>query len=166
MQLYKIAGNFNHLQELDTSHDNPVEATEAIANALEGIELEFHDKAKNIIALIKNMKAKSHALKEEAESMIKRKKVIDNKISHIFNYLLTNMQDMDLKKVEMGVHIATIRLGRELAIVDNIDDLPDKLIRINTAIVADKIAIMSAYKAGEPITGAHIERAKDTLNIK
>jgi hypothetical protein len=139
---------------------------QAIADTLEGIKLEFYDKAENIVALIKNMRSTSNALKVEAESLTKRKKFLDNKISGVSNYLLDNMQKMQIKKIERGPHLATLRKGREIVIVDNVDDLPDKFIAINSKIVADKVAIMDAHKADQEITGAHIERALDTLNVK
>jgi len=158
-QLYKIANEFQYVEDLN-------EMSKALINTLEGIKLEFYDKAENIIALIKNMKSTSNALKIESESLIKRKKTIDNKIFGISNYLLINMQKIGIKKLERGPHLATLRLGKEIVIIDNVDDLSDKLITIKPEILANKIAILSAYKAGNLIKGAHIERAQTTLNIK
>jgi hypothetical protein len=158
--LYHISEAMNDVKNLE---DMP---EDAIQDTLEGIEMEFYDKAENIMALIKNMKATSDALKNEADSLTTRKKALDNKIKKLTEYLLVNMQKTEIKKVERGPHIASITNGRNIVIIDNVDNLDDKHVRVKSEILPDKKAIMESYKAGEKIEGAHIEQSQMSLTIK
>ena len=123
--LYKIADDFKRVEELD---DMP----EAIANTLEGIQLEFYDKAENIMALIKNMKWTSTALKGECESLITRKKANDNKILRLSTYLLTNLHKLGIKRVKRGRRISNTRPGSRVVSAEESQNVAEKLIVIKT----------------------------------
>lgn len=159
-ELYKISDAFNDVRDLEGMD------ADTIADTLEGIELEFYDKAENIIGLIKNMKATSEALKSEADSLTKRENALNNKIKRLSDYLLQNMQKTDIKKVERGPHIASTRAGRNIVIIDSVDSLADSHVQVKSEVVPDKTAIMASYKAGDKIEGAHIEQSQMTLTIK
>ena len=77
MKLYEYAAEFAELFDaLDDMDGEDME--QAWFDTLESIEAEFDDKAENVIAYIKELKAQAAALKEQEEAFKARRKSKEN----------------------------------------------------------------------------------------
>jgi hypothetical protein len=76
------------------------------------------------------------------------------------------MEAADIQKVSCPLFTITLAKGRDVAIIDDEEKLPDDLMRVKTSLEPDKVAILEALKNGKEVPGAHIEKSKSSIRIK
>lgn len=86
---------------------------EAWFDTLDGIESEFEQKAENIGAYIKQLKAEQEALAAEKKKLEARLNVKKNEADRLCMYLLEQMKKINLKKIDMPKAKITASDGRE-----------------------------------------------------
>lgn len=158
-KLYEIANEYAELSNSDMD-------AEIIADTLEGIQGEFEDKAKNILAIIKNEQALELALKTEAKSLTERAKSSSNRIEKLKAYLASSIETMKLESITAGVHKLSTRKGVVSVQIDDLEKLPTDYVDFQTVIKADKNLIKEKLKLGEKIEGACLVTGKSSLIIK
>ncbi len=107
-RLFEISDVFAQIfDEFDEIIDDAVEngseraeVEKAWFEALNSIETEFEIKAENIAQFIKELKAKSDALKSEENKLKARRTVYENKAECLKRYLKENMEKINRKKIE------------------------------------------------------------------
>jgi len=162
--LYELVGKRlalqNKLEELNFD-----EVT--IADTLEGESTEIQRKIEDYAFVIRNMEALPDAIKEEEKRLADRRKAIEERVDHIKNWLLVNMQQAGINKIESPVFTVALQNNPASVIIDDetlIDDgfkrLPEPL-----PLVVDKKLIKAAIDAGLEVQGAHLE-VKQRLVIK
>jgi len=162
--LYDLVGERlalqNKLEELDFD-----EVT--IADTLEGESTAIQAKIEDYAFVIRNMEALPDAIKAEEKRLADRRKAIEKRVEHIKNWLLVNMQQAGISKIESPVFTVALQNNPASVIIDDeslIDDgfkrLPEPL-----PLVVDKNLIKAAIDAGQVVEGAHIE-VKQRLVIK
>ncbi len=82
-------------------------------DTLDGIESEFEQKAENIGAYIKQLKAEQDALAAEKKKLEARLAVKKNEADRLCAYLLEQMRKINLKKVDMPKAKITANDGKE-----------------------------------------------------
>ena len=130
-KLYEIANEYAELSNSDMD-------AEMIADTLEGIQGEFEDKAKNILAIIKNEQALELALETEAKSLTERAKSSSNRVEKLKSYLASCLETMELKSITAGVHKLSTRKGVVSVQIDDLEKLPTNYVDFQTVIKADK----------------------------
>ena len=138
MKLYELSNNFTELfnQFEDISNytfdkdpdgnyidddgnivSDPAAAVEDMLTAwfdtLSGIEGEFEQKAENIGAYIKQLKAEADALSAEKKRLEARIKTKNNEVDRMKSYLLQQMQAINLKKIDMPMAKISYSDGRD-----------------------------------------------------
>jgi len=83
MQLYLINHNIENLFNSDSIDENE----------LANLQLERKEKIQNIALLYKNLSAFAVALSDEIKSLSDRKKIVQNKIVFLKNYLCNNLYE-------------------------------------------------------------------------
>ena len=113
MKLYEIT-------ELFMRFANMVEAGEieedAIADTLESIEGELEEKADNIACLIKSWQAEAEAIKAEEKALAERRKVKENQINNLKNYISNTMLTLGKTKIETSRNLISFRKSTALYI--------------------------------------------------
>ena len=89
------------------------ELQEAWFDTLDGIEQEFEDKAENVAAYIKSLKAEADDLKEEEAALNRRRKVKENQIDRLKDYLLHSMMTINRTKIDTPKAKLSIRNNAE-----------------------------------------------------
>lgn len=158
--LREITGRYLEVSEMANDPDIP---SEAIRDTLEGIDGEFNDKAINVVHVIQNMGSDVAAIDDEIKRLQDRKKVIKNGEDSLRDYLRFNMESTGISKIECPLFAITLAKGRDVAIVDDENQLAPEYVVTTTR--PDKAAILRALKDG-PVDGAHIEKSKPSLRIK
>jgi len=161
-QLYKLSDEMLKVKDL---LDEGVPA-EAIADTLEGIELEFNDKAEKMLALVNNLSSDVSQIDAEIDRLQENKRMITNKQNQLKEYLRSNMELSGIDKIECPLFKITLRKASQIVVVDDVDDLDDEFVKVETKVTADKNAIKAAIKDGREVIGAHIEDGKRGLMIK
>lgn len=138
---------------------------EWVQDTIEALDLEFNDKAENIIKYAKNLKSESEALKEEAKRLNERSKSALKTRERILNYLMFEMNKLDKKRITCGIHKASIRKGSQVVDIKDLSILDDDYIDVKTEIVADKRKILADLKEGKEIKGAELITKQSTINV-
>jgi len=161
--LYKLTDQMQELSNVLADCEN---MEQAITDTMEGLELEFNQKAENILFLTRNLDSGITALDDEIKRLQGRKKTITNKQDSLKEYLRSNMDKLDINKIECDLFTITLKKAPQIAIIDAIEMLPDAFKKTVTTVSADKNMIKSKLKEGEKVLGAHLEDGKRALIIK
>lgn len=153
MKLYELTTNYVSLMEMAEEMD----AT-TLQDTLESIEEEIHDKAENIAKLIKNINADVDALKSEEKRLADRRKSLENKVTHLKEYLQNQLEVAGLDKVKRPT--LTVSIQNNPPSVKVIDEklLSDYMIPVEPKL--DKKAILTALKEGMEVSGAELVQGR------
>ena len=146
------------------------ELQEAWFDTLDGIEQEFEDKAENVAAYIKSLKAEADDLKEEEAALNRRRKVKENQIDRLKDYLLHSMMTINRTKIDTPKAKLSIRNNAESVQFDD----EEQFIRLCLARGQDdylrykdpelnKIAVKKALQSGMEIDGARLIRTQSLI---
>ena len=161
-KLYELTGQLKELENMEGDEDFAI----AIRDTMEAIEGEFNDKALAVSRVALNFDSDIEALDVEIKRLQDRKKTIKNRHDQLIEYLRYNMEAAEIQKVSCPLFTITLAKGRDVAIIDDEDKLPDDLMRVKTSVEPDKVAILEALKNGKEVPGAHIEKSKSSIRIK
>jgi predicted nuclease with TOPRIM domain len=129
-----------------------------LQDTLESIEEEIHDKAENIAKLVKNINADVDALKSEEKRLADRRKSLENKVTHLKDYLQNQLEVAGLDKVKRPT--LTVSIQNNPPSVKVIDEklLSDYMIPVEPKL--DKKAILTALKEGMEVSGAELVQGR------
>lgn len=157
MKLYEISENYRNIADLLTSPElaeNP-----DVIGALEAIEDEFNNKAVNTVKAIKMVESDIDTIDGEIKRLQAMKKVRQNALDDVKDYLKLNMAKSGIFKIESPLfkisyaerQNAAVELNEELFLANNLnEDL------VSVKITPSKTAIKKALEAGEQIIGARL----------
>lgn len=157
MKLYQVAENYSNLLELLSNPelaDNP----DVIA-ALEAVEDEFNNKAVNTVKAIKIVEGDIETIDSEIKRLQAMKKVRQNALDDVKNYLKRNMSATGIFKIESPLFKISyterantvVEIDEQLFLANNLNE---DLVTIK--ITPSKTAIKKALEAGEQIIGARL----------
>lgn len=170
--LYEMTDDFKKLSQLmdylDETEDGGGDESMmlAIQDTLEGMQLQFNEKAVAIVKFAQTLEGDTTAIDAEIKRLQQRKKMIENRRVHLREYLRNNMEAADIKKVECPLFTITLAKGRDQVQISNEEALPDEYVRVKTEIKPDKVAIGKALKAGESVPGAELVKGASSLRVK
>ena len=163
-RLYEISEKYTELSALADSDDENMK--EAVATTLECIEGDFNDKAQALVTVVHNMDSDVEAIDAEIKRLQARKTAIKNRQDSMRDYLRENMERTGIKKISCPLFTINCVAGREIAAINNEEEIPDEYMVVKTEIRPDKAAIAKALKDGVEIPGASLDRAKSSIRIK
>jgi len=157
--LYQLTSEFKELANLDLD-------PQMVADTLEGLQLEFNEKASNIVAVGECLNGDVAAIDSAIKRLQERKEQFVKRQNQLKQYLLENMISAEINKIEHPLFTIALRKGIEVVKVDDVDSLPDDFVTVKTTILANKAAIKKAIQGGVKVPGAKLERNPKTLTIK
>ena len=156
--LYEIGKEFNQLQSMDF---DPV----LMSDTLEAMEIGLKEKTSNIAHLISEWSDKSSNISEQIKRLQEMKKVQDNKVKHLKEYLSHNMELMEIDKIECEFFTVTLKkAGQDIVVIDDAELIPEEYKVVKYAPI--KAKIKQDIDDGLEVPGAHTEKAKRGLVIK
>lgn len=162
--LYQLSTEYQQAQTklLESDFD---EVT--IKDTLEGLAGDLEVKAVNVAMFIRNVEVTADAIKQAETEMSNRRKALEKKVDALKQYLKENMQACGISKIESPYFALTIKKNPPAVIIDNAGLIPSELYVYPEAPAPypDKKAIAEALKAGNEVSGAHLEQA-ERLEIK
>ena len=154
LRLYEIADNYlaalNDLAELKELPQ------EAIADTLEGLQGEFEDKALNVARYIRNLEAEASAIEDAKKRMETRAKAASRQAVRLKAYLKAELERTGLK-IKAPDLALRIQNNPPSVVVDDQAQVPEQFKATETTTKLLKGEIGKALKAGQAVTGAHLE---------
>lgn len=151
MKLYEINKELENCFILEEGAVVNKETGEILDSSyLDSLLLEREEKIDGIACFIKNLKAEEEAIANEIKILQQRKKVKENKIESLKNYL-GNV--LDGEKYESARARISYRSASSVLIEDEVI-IPAKYITYEPKV--DKIGISAALKLGDTIPGAKL----------
>jgi chaperonin cofactor prefoldin len=155
--LYELSDAITALSEM--------EEDQAVIDTLEGLEMEFNDKAQNIVLYERDINGKIEAIDSELKRLQTRNRTLKNRIDSMKEYLRDNMERTGISKIECPLFTISCVKGRDKAEVLDETLLPDDCVRVKTSIEADKTEILKKLQAGEDVPGAELAKTKSSIRI-
>lgn len=152
MKLYELAQNYNNLYDLIEDESIPIEAVE---EGLAGIEDSIEEKVENIAGLVKEFDGKVNVFKEEEKRLNTRRKVYENRVKSLKDYLLNQLDFMERTKIEGNLF--TVRKQKSPAGIQVDENLLSEDYLVPQPPKADKKLIKDELKAGNEVKGASYE---------
>lgn len=149
MKLYQLTDNYLRVQELLEENK-----TEAVEDTLDALADGFHDKAENIVKIIKSLAADAEMAGKEAKRLLKRKQALENNVQKLKTYLQTEMERMEIRKINSTLF--TIQIQKNPASVEIVDEALLKPFFLLQEPKIDKKRIAEILKSGEEVKGARL----------
>ncbi len=149
MKLYQLTDNYLRVQELLEENK-----TEAVEDTLDALTDGFHDKAENIVKIIKSLAADAEMAGKEAKRLLKRKQALENNVQKLKTYLQTEMERMEIRKINSTLF--TIQIQKNPASVEIVDEALLKPFFLLQEPKIDKKRIAEILKSGEEVKGARL----------
>ena len=162
MKLYDITKNMQAIEQMMADGVDPSELKDALGD----IEEAFQAKGEHILYLMQNMASDVEALKTEEARLAKRRKVTENQMSGIKEYLIQNMMESGISKLDNGVIKASIIKPRPMLLISDDDRIPTFYKKVTVSSAIDKKLLLADLKGGEAIGGCEIGFSKTGLSIK
>lgn len=155
--LYQLTTDFSNLMECDD------DISSALADIVAG---EIEHKAENVCKFLRVVETTAEQFKEEEKRISAARKALENKAERVKEYIKESMLNADIEKLSAGTFKLSVSLSPGSVAIDDIASIPARFLTvIPEQYQPDKAAIKAAIKAGEEVTGAHIE-AGYTLRIR
>ena len=158
--LYDISERYNNLRDLLENDEIP---PALIEEALAEVEGEFNDKASNIVKLIRSLEVEANAIKEEANKLSTKERIIRSKSKYLKAYLESHMKATGLKKCKADIFTLAIQKNPPSLDIYDFDKLPEeyKLVKVE----ADNSRVKDALKNGVEVPGAILQQS-ESLRIR
>ena len=173
VHLYEITEEARELQRMI---EDGTFSDEEVADQMQAIALEFDDKAKAVAMMWKNLEAPEKALGEEIKKLQAKQKAVKNRREWLKDYLRENMAALDKTVIDCTVFKIRRKGASDIVVVDDVAQLPDEYVTVETVTKPDKGNLLAAAKeirdrreAGEmveDIPGCHLEKGQEPLEIK
>ena len=160
MKLYELTQNYLNLLDL---LENPEVPAEVVQVALEEVEGNFEDKAENIIKLIKSVEGDIKAYKEEELRLSTRRKILENKVTNLKEYLESSLKAIGKKEIKGKLFTLRIQKNAPSVVIDDLNTIPKEYLTVIEKI--DKTKLKEDLKNGLEIPGARLE-ASESLRIR
>lgn len=165
MKLYEISERYQNLARLLENEENMTEEAEGLmVKALDEVEDEFADKARNIARFIQNLKAEEEAVVAEIDRLEKKKMAVRNKRKRLKGYVEQEMLLSGIDKITDPVLPLALRKAPPSVEVKPEAVIPEKYL-IQQDPKVDKRGLLEALKAGEEIAGVRLVDDKKYLKI-
>lgn len=161
MKLYQMTGAYLALQKLADDPDLP---EQALTDTLEALEGDIQVKAENLLQVVRGMETDVDAVDAEIKRLQEIKKVRQNRIDSLRDYLKFNMQQAGIRSIKCPLFSITLAAGRDVVVVEDDTKLPQAYQRVTVA--PDKPKILAALKAGQDVPGAVLGKSQESLRIK
>ena len=163
-KLYEISEQYKELEVM--LYDGEVDE-QIIWDTLEGIDMEFEEKADNYAKLIKGLIADAEFIKKEEERLYCRRKAIENRVAGLKSRLEETMRFIGKTKFKTELFSFNIQKNggkQPLVITDNLADIPMKFL-VQQDPVPKKEAIRE-YLADHVVDWAELQPHGESLRIR
>ncbi len=157
LKLYDLTADYlRALDELAEIEDLP---PEAIADTLAGLAGAWEDKALNVARYVRSLEAEAAAIEETKKRMDSRAKALGSTATHLKCYLKAEMERTGLKPKAADLALR-LQANPPSVVVEDETQIPALYKHTETVTTILKAEISKALKAGEAVSGAHLEQSR------
>ena len=156
--LYELTSDLAQLKEIDEMDDAKL--------IIEIIETELRQKGTGLIKLNRIIDANVNQCSYEIKELTDKRRVWEKRKKKIREYILSCMENADIKKIETAIGNMTVRKGVSTLKIEDEDKLPDKYLEVIHTYKVDKNLLKKDIKDGLVVEGAYMTEPKNTLMIK
>jgi seryl-tRNA synthetase len=154
MKLYQISNELLRLAEVD-------DETIDVEAELSALQMQFADKAQNIVGLIRNLEAERGAVSDEANRLQNKAKALETRVEQIKAYLQSEMLRTGQDSIKAGIFKIRLQNSPQSLIIRNMDAIPNEWKQIITETKIDKAGILRHLReTGELIGGVDITQGR------
>lgn len=160
MTLYEIDRQIKEIiDNLYDAMDENGEVGEVDFSILEQLKEERQTKLENITLYIKNLEAEADAIKNEIDTLAKRKKRLETRANGLRGLLIKSISENGDKEFSTARCFARIS---ERDVTDILDEniIPKEYMREKIKYEPDKTAIKNAINSGKEVAGARVIKNK------
>jgi len=95
-----------------------------------------------------------------------RRKVIENRVNGLKDYLKNHMAACKISKINCPEFAVTLINPRKIVVIDDVDAIPFTFVKVEQVVSIVKKKIKEALDDGKPVKGAHLEYGDYGLKIK
>lgn len=158
--LYELTSAYRQLEQLT---DGDI-SEEDFFKAVDLIDGEMKEKAKNIGMFIENLETTAKAIKEAEQRMAARRETLQRRIASIKGYVLQNMQAAEITKIECDYFVLARQKNPPKCVIDDESKIPLQYMRQPEPVIPppapDKKALLEDMKAGAIFDGCHLEQGE------
>lgn len=167
--LYEINWDIDKLLATDFSADEELVDTSTgeifnLKEKLDELEIDLNTKLENVGCYIKNLDSDIEALKNEEKTLAERRRVKENKLERLKQYLSDNLQVAGMQKFESPRCVLSFRKSEQVVISEGAE-IPEEFIIRKVTEQPDKKLLKDAIKQGFEFDGISIVENKN-LQIK
>lgn len=138
VKLYEIADQYQYL--MNDLYDYETGAVNEMAlEKLNELTDTMEKKAINITRIFKELEASADAIEKERKAMQVRENALKNQIKRLKEYLLSNMERCEIKKIECPQFSITLQKNPISVEILNESEIPSDYNRVKTEIDISKI---------------------------
>ncbi len=132
-----------------------------IEDTLEGESTEIQSKIENYGFIIREMESFADAIKAEEDRLSKRRKIAENRVEQIKQWLKSNMEACGIHKIEYPAFTIAVQNNPASVVVDMESAIPEGYMRIPEPppMMPNKKLIAEALKAGLDVPGCHLSQS-------
>ncbi len=158
VSLYDLTTDLEQLKSIEEMED----AKEIIKI----IEAEMSKKGTGLIKLDRIIDVNISNVSDEIKKLTDKKRVWEKRKKKIREYILSCMENADIKKIETAIGNMTVRKGVSTLKIEDEDKLPDKYLEVIHTYKVNKDLLKKDIKDGQVVEGAYMTEPKNTLMIK
>lgn len=164
LSLYQITNKFAEIMD---KMENGELTAEEYNDLGEELAQELQNKSSNIIAYIKNSEYLLDSIKAEKKRLDDMEKLGNKKLEKFKQYVLDNMQKLELKEIPTELGKMTIAKNPMSVEIEDETEIPNEFKKVVVTTQIDKTAIKNHFKeTGEVVAGVNIVDDKISLRIK
>lgn len=163
MTLYELTGQF--LELLEMAYDQNMDQ-KTINDTLEGLNMEYEDKADMYAMVLSNLSANDEALKKEMDKMGEKRKIIKNNMERIRKNLKESM--IATGKRKFSTALFSFRVQNAAPSLNILDEkkIPKDFWKPQDPILDKKALLAEVKKDPEKYTGCAELKTSEALVIK
>lgn len=167
--LYEINKEIDDLLQSNFTQDESIVNLEtgeitSLADKLDELELDQRTKFDNLGCYIKNLTSDIDAIKNEEKSLADRRRVKENQLERLKQYLSDNLQYAGYDKFESPRCVLSFRKSSKIEIDENVN-LPSEYLNVKEIVEPNKKLLTDAIKNGIIVDGVRLVENKN-LQIK
>ena len=160
--LYELTEDFTQLLKMAEDENEDIDV---ILSTIEGVDYEIELKAEGYAKVIKELEARTEAIKKEEDRLANRRKSIETNIARMKQSLQQSMEATGKTKFKTELFSFGIQNNQPSLVLDkDIEGIPDKFL-IPQEPKVDNAAIKELLKKGEVLDFAHLITTK-SLRIR
>jgi Siphovirus Gp157 len=164
-KLHELTAAYSHIEALV---DDDILTEQQLIEYVNAIEGALQEKGENIAKLIENLESVAENIRTAEGRMAVRRKAIENRAESIRKYLLTNMVNSGITKIECPYFKISVRTSPAVVVVIDESAVPDQYMRQpeTPPKTPDKKKIVDDLKQGVVIEGVRLEQDNKYLQIR